>query len=63
MIIARISEIKKVERTGQNILVNIGKLSTTTDSFVCKKCVSKEIDIESAKTLDIISSHLFKTNK
>ena len=57
------SKLSKVERTGQNRLIDIGNLSSAADHVLCKECVSEDIVSDRDKTVDIIAAHLHKKNK
>ena len=56
-IVEKISKLSKEECTGQNRLIDIGKLSSAADLVLCKGCISEEIENERDKTVDILASH------
>ena len=62
-IIARIDEIEKQQYTGQNRLATINHLHNTAESILCKECVTKEINEERKRCIEIISKHLDKKEK
>ena len=59
-IIARIDEIQKIKHTGQNRLATIDHLQNTADGILCKECVTKEIEGERQRCVEIIAKHLDK---
>ena len=61
-IIARIDEIEK-KHTGQNLLATINHLQNTAESILCKECVTKEIEEERKRCIEIILKHLDKKEK
>ena len=60
IIVAKIGEVKRAERTGRNRLVTIGNLGHAADSLLCKECVKEEIEGERKQCVEIISNYLAK---
>ena len=60
IIVAKIGEVKRAERTGRNRLVTIGNLGHAANSLLCKECVKEEIKDEHKQRVEIISSYLEK---